>query len=154
MPEWPPFDEPCDDGHIPSEWLIQQRKIGAGSKHVLNQAHAECLRMATTDGLNEDDALGWLLLATVAADVESRGQVAKVIRRGLEAMDRAWSSCAGKVALGEMTQEAADVVVADQVASTLRDAILHADWPHILNVNEIAAMSTLARWHAEDAQDD
>ena len=140
-----------------SEWLAQQRLLAKKAKQVLAQAEAECAQRAMrrmeegVSTIDHDNALEWLFLATVATDIDSRRPVVEIIKLGLATVTEAWAEAAQYVALGEMTEEAADVFVAAKVEEALLSAILRADWPGLLNEEEIASMSTLLAWAAVQA---
>src|SRR5262245_25058946 len=110
------FDEPCPDGHNPSPWLQEQRALNAFAKSVLARAEGECVRMAKRDvALDRENALEWVTLAMVAADVDSRRPLVDVIKTGLATMATAWGEVADQVALGDLSQEEADAIIAAQV---------------------------------------
>jgi hypothetical protein len=107
-----------------SEWLIEQRELNAAAQDVLNKCLDECLDRAHV-ALAQDDIDGAVrntLLATIAADVDSRKGVVDCIQAGLAEMGSRWSMLAPQVADGTMTVEEANA----EVHGTVEKVIAHA----------------------------
>ena len=135
-----------------SEWLIQQRELNAAAQEILNKCLDECLERANA-ALAEDDVDGAVrntLLATIAADVDSRKGVVDCIQAGLAEMGSRWSSLAPQVADGTMTVEEANAEVHGTVEQVIAHAISQVSWPGLLSSEEVHVIAGLCGWFADD----
>lgn len=138
-----------------SEWMIEKRELCAAAQDVLGKAFDECLARASSalDDGDQDGAAHNLVLASIAANVESRTEVVRLIEAGFDEMTQKWAELAKYVANKTMSVEEANSIVHEKVASVLALGISQVTWPGLLTSEEVHMLSGLAEWLLADDDD-